>query len=63
LPQAERRAAHLLRREIGDERIARRAADALADTVEEAREEDQQRPGREREERLGELPRARSRKR
>src|SRR4029077_18584628 len=54
LAQPEGRAAHLLRREVGDERIARRPADALADAVEEPRDEDEKGPRRQREERLRE---------
>ena len=54
LAQPEGGPADLLGREVGDERIARRAADALADAVEEARGEHEERTGREGEERLGE---------
>ena len=39
LPQTEARAAHVGRRDVGDQRIARCAADALADAVDEARRE------------------------
>ncbi|ABA53387.1 200 kDa antigen p200, putative [Burkholderia pseudomallei 1710b] len=52
LAQPEARAADLGRRDIGDERIARRAANALADAIEQPRGGDRRRPCRERKERL-----------
>ncbi len=54
LAQAEAGAPHLRRRDIGDQRIARRAADALADAIDKARRHQPAYRGRQREHRLGE---------
>ena len=53
LAKAERRAPLVGRRQIGDERIARRASDPLADAIEKAGEQHEPDGVGEREERLG----------
>ena len=52
LAQAVGRAAHLVGREVGDQRVARRAADALADAIDETRGDDPGDVGRQREQRF-----------
>src|ERR1700704_2181651 len=52
LTQAEARATQMRRTDIGDERIAWRTTDALADTVDEARCDQPSDGGRERKDRL-----------
>ena len=54
LAEAEARPAKMRRRDVGDQRVARGAADALADAVDEARRHQPADARRQREDRLGE---------